>query len=48
VKQRSIEVLRDPDPAAGSYRGRRTVSGDSTLTPAAFTGPVITLRALFD
>lgn len=48
VKQRAVEVLRDPDPAAGSYRSRLTVSGDANVTPTVFAGLVISVRALFD
>ena len=47
VRKRSIEVLRDPDAAAGVYRSRSTAGPDSTLTPSAFSGPVIEVRALF-
>ncbi len=48
VKQRASEVLRDPDPVAGSYRTRLAASGESTVTPLAFAGPVIRVRSLFD
>lgn len=48
VKPRSLEVLRDPDPAAGIYRVRFTLSGDSSVTPVAFAGPVIPVAAIFD
>jgi Uma2 family endonuclease len=48
VKQRAVEVLRDPDPTARSYRSRLTVSGDATVTPTAFAGPAVSIPALFD
>jgi Uma2 family endonuclease len=48
VKQRVVEVLRDPDPATRSYQNRLTVSGGATVTPMAFAGPAISLLALFD
>lgn len=48
VKQGAIEVFRDPDPAAGSYRTRFTVSRDSTVTPAALAGPAVRAGALSD
>jgi Uma2 family endonuclease len=48
VKQREVEVLRDPDPAMRSYRSQVTVSGGATVTPMAFAGPTISLLTLFD
>jgi hypothetical protein len=48
VQERAVEVLRDPDPIARSYRSRVTVSQAATLTPKAFAGPTISLLALFD
>ena len=48
VKQRAIEVLRDPDPAAAAYRSVRSHSMDSNVTPAAFSGPTIPVASLFD
>jgi len=48
VKQRVVEVLRDPDPATCSYQSRVTVSGSAIVTPAAFAGPAISLLALFE
>jgi hypothetical protein len=37
-----------PTPPAAHAKGRLTASGDATLIPAAFTGPAISLLALFD
>jgi Uma2 family endonuclease len=48
VQERAVEVLRDPDPIARSYRSRVTVSQAATLTPKPFAGPTISLLALFD
>ena len=48
VHQRAIEIFRDPDAASGDYRSRVTVSGDATVTPVAFGGPVIQIQELFD
>ena len=48
VKQRVVEILRDPDPATRSYQSRVTVSGSATLSPTAFAGLAIPLIALFD
>ncbi len=48
VKERAVEVLRDPDPIARTYRSRVTVSEAATLTPKAFAGPTLSLLALFD
>jgi hypothetical protein len=48
VQQRAIEVWRDPDPATGTWRSHVTVSGDGTLEPSSFAGPLIQVRALFD
>jgi Uma2 family endonuclease len=48
VRSRSVEVLRDPDRAASSYRARRTAGDDATLTPVAFAGPAVEVRCLFD
>jgi Uma2 family endonuclease len=48
VKQRAVEVLSDPDSAAGVYRSARRHSDDSTVAPAAFAGLVIPVATLFD
>jgi hypothetical protein len=47
VKERAVEVLREPDPIARTYRSRVTMSEAATLTPKAFAGPTISLLALF-
>jgi hypothetical protein len=47
VKERVVEVLREPDPIARTYRSRVTMSEAATLTPKAFAGPTISLLALF-
>jgi hypothetical protein len=41
VKERAVEVLREPDPIARTYRSRVTMSEAATLTPKAFAGPTI-------
>ena len=47
VRKRSIEVLRDPDPAAGVYLSRLTVGEGDCVAPKALPGPTIDVRALF-
>ncbi len=48
VKQRTVEVLRDPDPTTGTYRAAFSQSADASMTPAGLPGLVIRVAALFD
>lgn len=48
VKLHSVLVLRAPDPGSGTYRDTRAVGLDGSLTAAAFPGPQIAVRTLFD
>lgn len=47
VESERIEVLRDPDPASGSYRAVVMMSGDDVLIPSTLPGPRLRVRDLF-
>lgn len=44
----SVEVYRDPDPAAGSFRTTSQCRGGGTLTALSVPGIRVDLRTLFD
>lgn len=46
VNGRQIEVMRDPDPAAGAYRDLSVVGPEDALSPVALPGPKLTGRQL--
>jgi Uma2 family endonuclease len=48
VPKRTVEVLRDPDPKAGVYRSRTTLTASETLVPLAFPELAIPVESLFD
>ena len=48
VRNRVVEVLREPDSKKGAYRSRVTVPATGTLEPAAFPGLKQPVRSLFD